>query len=248
MSARIPAMHDKNRVTRAGVRRRYRFFAVLFVLLIAAGGYLSFELGRYQAGYAVADVRRQRAEDTRTIANLERSVDDLRRQVALLETSREIDRETYAQVETNLASLQARIQAQDEELAFYQSIVSPQDGVAGLRIQNMEILPVDSEQQRYLLKLVLVQAIVHSRRVAGVVRLRLAGRNGGVPAALELADLAGDGAAAELPYDFRYFQGLEQLLMLPAGFEPERVEVEIRPGEPRGDPITHEFQWSAVGG
>jgi cell division protein FtsB len=240
-------MHDKHRLTRTGVRRRLRFFSVVFVLLLAAGGYLCFELGRYQAGYVLLDVRRQSAEDEQTIARLERTVDDLRRQVALLETSREIDRETYAQVETNLASLQARIQAQEEELAFYQSIVSPQDGVAGLRVQNLEVVPMDTPQ-RYLLKLVLVQAIVHSQRVSGVVRLSFGGRNGGEAVALGLGELMTDGGSEELAYDFRYFQGFEQVLTLPAGFEPEHVEVEIQPSAPGGEAITQSYRWSALGG
>ena len=65
-----------------------------------------------------------------------------------------------------MGELQAQIQAQEEELVFYRGIVSPQDGVAGLRIQSLEVLPGDGEN-RYLLRLLLVQAIVHSRRVAG---------------------------------------------------------------------------------
>src|SRR5690606_34897958 len=90
---------------------------------------------------------------------------ELERENAVLRTSREVDRETYAQVEANLARLETTIQAQEEELAFYRGIVSPQDGHLGLRVQSLEILPGDRERH-YLLRLVLVQAIVHSRRVS----------------------------------------------------------------------------------
>src|SRR5690606_17910961 len=102
------------------------------------------------------------------------AVAELERELAILRTSREIDRETYAQVEATLTRLESTIQTQEEELAFYRGIVSPQDGHAGLRIQSLEVLPGDRERH-YMLRLVLVQAIVHSRRVSGVVKLRIEG-------------------------------------------------------------------------
>ena len=128
--------------------------------------YLAFELGRYQSGYSMLDHRRERAALAERLAEERGVSDELRRQLAIAETAGDIDRATYSQVESTLGELQAQIQAQEEELVFYRGIVSPQDGVAGLRIQSLEVLPSDGEG-RYLLRLLLVQAIVHSRRVVG---------------------------------------------------------------------------------
>lgn len=233
-------------------RRTPRRVAVAYgvaLVLVAAFGYLCFELGRYQSGYSLLDRRRENAAYRQQLAEERAANEELRRQLAIQETSREIDRATYAQVAADLGELQARIQAQEEELVFYRGIVSPQDGVAGLRVQSLEAVPTEAERH-YLLRLVLVQAIVHSRRVTGVVKLRIAGSRDGQPTALELEDLApADGprsAAEQLAYGFRYFQGLECELVLPAGFEPETVEVEIWPTEPRGERLTQSFAWSAI--
>jgi hypothetical protein len=228
------------------LRRSLPLYAVALVL-VAAGAYLCFELGRYQAGYSLFDQRRRTEQLEQLAAERAAANEDLRRQLAILETSVEIDRETYAQVEGNLSQLEAKIQSQEEELAFYRGIVSPQDGVAGLRIQSLEVLPADSERH-YLLRIVLVQAIIHSRPVAGVVKLRLEGSRDGQPALLELDDLAADAGADELAYGFRYFQGLERELVLPVGFEPSTMQVEISPSEPRGDRLTQSFKWSAISG
>lgn len=175
------------------------------------------------------------------------SIEELRREQAILQTSLEIDRATYEQIEMNLGQLQAQIQAQEEELAFYRGIVSPGDGVAGLRIQDLEILPEDSEQH-HLLRLVLVQAIVHNQRVSGTVRVKLSGSLDDAAAEFDLEQLTVDGQLREIAYGFRYFQSLEQGLVLPVGFEPDTVVVEIWPREPRGEPITRSFQWAAVSG
>ncbi len=225
-------------------RRPVVLYAIGAVLLLS-GAYLLFELGRYQGGYSLLDQRRERAAAAQALAERDASIEELRRQITVLETSRDIDRETYAQVEDNLSQLQARIQAQEEELAFYQGIVSPDDGVTGLRIQLLEVAPADSER-RYVLRIVLVQAIIHDRRVAGVVRLNVMGKRGGEVVELGLGDLVAEGAPGELSYGFRYFQGLQQELVLPVGFEPDRVTVEIWPREPRGEQILQSFQWDAI--
>lgn len=217
------------------------------IVLIAAGGYLSFELGRDRAGYSLLDERRQTTLYETEIAELNAEIEELRRRQAILETSGEIDRETYARVETNLGQLQSRIQAQEEELAFYRGIVSPRDGVAGLKVQSLEVLPSDAEQT-HLLRLVLVQAIVHSRLVSGLVRIRLLGARDGESAQYDLEQLAPEEADDGMAYEFRYFQSFEQEIRLPVGFEPATVEVEIWPTEPRGEPVTQSFAWSAVNG
>ena len=219
--------------------------AGLVCALVLSGGYLLYELGRLQGGYAVLDQRRVRLELQDALAERDAQTEELRRQIALLETSREIDRQTYAEVERHLGQLQARIQAQDEELAFYQGIVAPEDGVAGLRIQTLQVSPADSAQ-RYTLRLVLVQAIIHEHSVAGTVRVHIAGSRDGETVDLDLGDLAAGGAVEELGYAFRYFQDLEQDLVLPVGFEPDRIEVQVRPSEPDGEPVSQSFQWSAI--
>src|SRR5690606_19552974 len=205
------------------------------------------ELGRYWAGYSLLESRRALETSEAALAAERAAASELERELAILRTSREVDRETYAQVEATLARLETTIKEQEEELAFYRGIVSPQDGHAGLRVQSLEILPGDLER-RYLLRLVLVQAIVHNRRVSGVVKLRVAGRVGGEPASFALEELSADEAGpAELAYEFRYFQPLEQELVLPVGFEPASVEVEVLPGEPRGERIAQSFAWAVRG-
>lgn len=213
------------------------------MVLIAAFGYLCFELGRHTAGYSLLEHRRAIEATEEALAAQAASVTELERELAILRTSRDIDRETYAQVEGALARLEGTIQSQEQELAFYRGIVSPQDGDSGLRIQSLEILPGDRER-RYTLRIVLVQAIVHNRRVSGVVRLRVAGGLRGEAASYGLADLNGAEPGNELAYEFRYFQSLERELELPVGFEPASVEVEVLPREPRGDRLTQAFEWS----
>lgn len=206
--------------------------------------YLSFELGRFRSGYSILDHRRDTAALAESLA-AERDVsEELRRQLAIAETASDIDRATYSQVESTLADLQAQIQTQEEELVFYRGIVSPQDGVAGLRIQSLEVLPSDGEG-RYSLRLLLVQAIMHNRRVSGAVKLQLEGTQGGQTVSFDVAELVVPGEGYDMAYEFRYFQSLEAEVALPVAFEPDRVAVEIWPNEPRAERIKQTFDWPA---
>lgn len=227
-------------------RRFSRLLVAIGAVVLAAGAYLSYELGRYQAGYSLLDERRRSQRFETELAEREARIEELERRQAILETSREIDRETYARVEAELERLQQRIQAQEEELAFYRGIVTPADGVSGLRIQSLEIGAGDSERH-YRLRLTLVQAIVHNERVSGSVRLTFAGRLDGEPAELGYADVATGAAAGALGYDFRYFQTLEREVLLPVGFEPDTVTVQAQP-QGADDPVTQQFGWNEVGG
>lgn len=232
-------------MTAPGTRPAWMY--ALVALVVGSSLYLAYELGRYQSGYSILDQRRERAQLTQELAEERGVSDELRRQLAIGETASEIDRATYAQVETTLADLQAQIQTQEEELVFYRGIVSPQDRVAGLRIQSLEALPGDGER-RYLVRLLLVQAIQHRARVSGAVKLQLEGLQDGQMASFDAAELVVPGEPYDMAYEFRYFQGLEAELALPVGFEPQRMTVEIWPNEARAERINQTFEWPAIAG
>jgi hypothetical protein len=220
---------------------------ILIVAVVCGSLVLAHELGRFNGGFSSLDQRRERESLNATIAERDRTIEDLQRTIAILETSQDIDRETYAQVEVNLDELQARIQAQEEELAFYRGIISPEDGVAGLRVQTLELRPSEGGRS-YVLHLVLVQAITHDRRVSGTVRFDVVGTLDGNEVTYRLDDLFMDETAGALAYSFRYFQDLQRELVLPDGFRPSELNMEIRPREPSGDVLEQAFEWGSVTG
>ena len=225
-------------------RRSGRSVTVYVLAAIVAVGalYLAFELGRFESGYSILDHRRGQAALAAKVAQENATNDELRRQLAIVNTASDIDKATYSKVESTLGDLQAQIQAQEEELVFYRGIVSPKDGVAGLRIQSLEVLPSDAEG-RFVLRLLLVQAIMHNRRVSGNVKLQLEGIQDGQMASFDVAELVAPGEPYDMAYEFRYFQGIETELALPFGFEPQRVIVEIWPNEARAERINQSFEW-----
>ena len=168
-----------------------RILACALVVAAVGVGYLLFEYGRREGGFNTLEAREARVQLENELAEATRTNDELRQKVALLETSRGVDQEAYSQVEDTLADLQRQLQEQREELDFYRTIVTPADGVNGLRIQELSVSP-GAQGSSYRLQLVLVQAAQHDKLIAGVVNVTVDGAQAGRPVSYELGRLVSD--------------------------------------------------------
>ena len=214
----------------------------LLVGLAFVSGYLVFEFGRISGGYDIVDAFNDRRDYESRIAALDDEIVTLKQEVALLETHREIDREAYKEVEAGLASLQAKIQEQRDAIAFYRGIVSPEDGLSGLRVQDLR-LSRGSAEREYMVRLVLVQAMKHDRKVSGNVNLSVEGSQDGVDRSYAFTELIAPDADKGWAFSFRYFQDFDRQLVLPDGFTPQRIHVEVRSRTRSIDSIEESFAW-----
>jgi len=215
--------------------------------LAVVSGYLIFEYGRISAGYDVVDARNERAAFNDQIDLLNAEITDLKQEIAVLETHREIDREAYKEVEASLVELQSKIQEQQDAIAFYRGIVSPEDGKPGLRVQDFRLTRGGAERE-FNLRLVLVQAMKHDRKVSGSVEVSVEGSQDGVATTYALGDLQPEDADHKWPFSFRYFQDFDRQLILPDGFTPERVNVAVRSTTRSIASIEESFAWAMTQG
>lgn len=226
----------------AGSARRRRLLAVLALAAAVAAGWGLFELGAWHAGLERTAISLERRSLNRELAELRRTNQALRERVTLLETSREIDRQAYRQVEISLSELQGEVQAREEELQFYRSILSPEDRLPGLRVERTDLRLLPSGG--FVLRLVVVQAMRQSNRLEGEVQLLLRGRSGDEEQVLALAEwLSESSRSVDFGFSFRYFQELEWEFRLPEGFVPERLQVELLPGGRDAIPVSLPLEW-----
>lgn len=194
---------------------------------VLLGGYLAFELGRIQAGYNLADALAERASYRAEIDGLEGQIAGLKEEIALLQTHRDIDVAAYRDVEASLTELQRKIQEQRDAIEFYRGIISPADGGRGLRVQDLKLVKADNDGL-YNLRLVLVQVKQHDRSVKGEVEFSLDGAQDGVARTYSLDELLPADEDSNWPFSFRYFQDFDRQLRLPEGFQPERINIEVK--------------------
>lgn len=220
---------------------------LVIATLVLVAGYLVYEYGRISAGYDVVDAAAERQSFEDHIQSLDEEIADLKQEVALLETHREVDREAYKEVEASLMALQAKIQEQQDAISFYRGIVSPADGNAGLRVQDLKLTRA-REERAFNVRLVLVQAMKHDRKVSGDVIVTVLGSLDGVETEYSFADLKGPDDDAAWKFSFRYFQDFDRQLVLPDGFEPERITVQVQSRTRSISSIEESFAWATSSG
>lgn len=216
-------------------------------LALLLGAYLAFELGRIQAGYNIADAIAEKSELERRIDQLEASIASQKETIALLETHQDIDKAAYRDVEASLSDLQQKIQEQRDAIEFYRGIISPADGGRGLRVQDLK-LEKGAEEGLYNVRLVLVQVKQHDRSVKGEVAFSVDGDQDGSAQTYQLADLLPENADSAWPFSFRYFQNFDRQLVLPDGFRPERINIEVKSRTKSVASVKQSFLWDSSQG
>jgi hypothetical protein len=219
-------------------------FALVVAVLVGGVGWLAFQRGQLAAGHdAVAEAGERQALAEKA-SRLEAENTRLNARVAELEMARRLDRDAYGQIERTLGDLQSQLARQGDDLAFYRSIVSPADGIQGLRIQRFEVDP-GVKPREFVLKLTLVQAMRHDSVAAGLAQIVLSGMREGRPARYTVGELLGN-PRAQLPFSLRYFQTIEQVVTLPEGFQAFELQVTVTSGALKF-PLQQSFAWK-VGG
>jgi len=217
-------------VPAASAPRRRLLTWIGLAVLAAVALYGAYEYGRYDARHG-----RQAGEGgvEGELERLEKANRQLRLQLAERETERVGQGRERAEVSRALGELQAQLARQAQELAFYRGIVEQGASDAGVRVQQMRIVP-GKAPGRFRIRLTLVQTVRPDTTVVGLLGLRVDGQGGGP-------------VTAELPFSFRYFQRLEPDVRLPQGFVPERLTVELRPGRKGARPASQSWLWSVEG-
>ena len=105
-----------------------------------------------------------------------------------------------------------------------------------------------SAEREFNLRLVLVQAMKHDRKVSGDVALSVQGSQDGVDTVYTLKQLIPAEAESAWPFSFRYFQDFDRRLVLPDGFTPERIRVEVRSKTRSIQSIEESYAWATSQG
>lgn len=222
-----------------------RGLALAVLLIGLALVWTAYELGRSRAGYSRFDAQQRESALQNELLASQAETAELRERLALVETNGKIKEEAYRQVEERLADLQARIQQQSEDLAFYRGIVSA-DQQSGLRVQDLNV-QAGPDPGAYSVRLVLAQALRNDKRITGKMELVVEGEQAGQPQALNLKELTGS-SAASMNFGFRYFQNLQADVTIPEDFVPARVTIRLRPSGSSGKDVEESFDWVVTPG
>jgi hypothetical protein len=225
---------------RAPMLRNALLIATIVVAVFAL--YVTYELGRYDAGYDRQAAAQQRNELEVKIDKLEQSDREMRTQIAESDTIRVGRSHEQAEVARSIEELQAQVARQSQELAFYRGLVAQKTVTLGVKVDQLHIIP-GTRPGSYLVKLALVRAGRADADVAGTLHLILEGASTDGPKSLELPYLTG-GHVRDIKFSFRYLQSLQQDIAFPQPFKPEQLTVELESSRKDVPPLSQSFRWN----
>ena len=125
------------------------------------------------------------------------------------------------------------------ELGFFREIMMPDAGDQGLRVKRFSV--TSKGESQFVISATLIHVSDRPRVVSGSVKIEVEGTQGG--STVILANSALKGSPEELRFRFRYFQELEQTVVLPQDFAPASLKfVMIGNNRP---PAEAQFVWPA---
>ncbi len=225
------------------LRQRYAKVA-LVLLVLGLGGWGVFLLGQQAAGLDNGSLRAERDQLLAQLDETEISNRQLSQRVAVLERAEQIDRQAYGEVERSLKQVQDEMLELREEVAFYRGIVSPAETASGLSVTRFSLFGI-GEEGVYRFKLVLTQLRSNNRLVKGYARIAIDGVLHGKQTRLSLKEVSG-GTLDRLKLRFKYFQNIEGDIVLPEGFLPSRVIIEVAPVGKGWKHFKKSFDWSDI--
>lgn len=237
--ARMISQPNERLVVRQPTPLRMKLlYAFLGIGAIYVLGTQSYQYGLEQAGYSHSQaVREQAALDLR-IRDLESDNAQQRESLARVQRQLQIDSTAYKEVDISLEASTHQIADLREELNFYRNIIAPGNKSRGLQIQNLRIEPAGIRDQ-YRYKLVLIQAFNHKRMVTGRVGITVSGVLDGAHKSVKIER----GANTPLGVNFRYFQNIEGILVLPNGFKPLQIQVGVYTGGQAEPKVEKSLPW-----
>ena len=222
---------------------RRRAVRIGLALGAALALYLTFEAGRFVAGYSIiAAVREQDAQQD-TIVRLEHADRALQAQLLELQTVNAAHAREAQVVTRTIADLQAHVARLSETLAFYKDVVAQGAPPIGLRVGEV-LLASGRRAGHYRLHLSLLRADRPDGAVSGTVSVSVDGVG---PGRATLDNRSLTGSSTGMRYRFRYYQELREDLVLPPGFKPKYLTVTVRARHARIAPLIRAYPWDVIG-
>jgi len=225
---------------------KHRAKITIAIVVLCAAGWWMYELGHSRAGFDYDNLLVERNALNDKLEKANEVITRHRERIAILERAGQIDKKGYGGVEQSLNQVQDEMLELKEEVAFYRGIVSPTDTASGLNIADFRVSGI-GEERAYRFKLVMTQMKSNVRVVQGYAQVAFEGLQDGAQVEHTLYKVSG-GTLDKLRLRFKYFQNIEGEIVLPEGFLPSRVVVDVVPSGNDQTRLKKTFDWPDIMG
>ncbi len=200
----------------------------------------------YLYGLRVAGYERSAAHEAidqlqQQLAELQSLYAESQHQTAMIERNIRIDDGASQEIKLSLNEAQQETLELKKELAFFKSIVSPEQDNRSLAIQSIQLKQGENGDYHY--KVMVSQRGHNDRLASGTIDITVNGQEAGQAKTLTLSEVS-QNAKKEQKFGFKYFQNFEGTLSLPVTFTPENLRVVVTPSIKAIDALDEQFSWA----
>ncbi|MBL0163838.1 MAG: hypothetical protein IPP82_09415 [Xanthomonadales bacterium] len=163
----------------------------------------------------------------------------LKMRIAVLERSEQVAKAALTELQQTLRDREEEIAGVRADLAFYGRLVGGAKR-EGLAVQALSLKPVP-DSRAWNFSATLTQNFKRGPETRGKLTLSVSGIRAGKLETLEWNELGQAPENAGIEYAFKYFQQVNGTIMLPEGFEPNRVRASADGDSGRSE---QEFPWN----
>lgn len=215
------------------------------VIALIIAGYFVYRFGQAKGGFDARESSSQVRQLQAQNKHLSDTNQKLKHEMAMLETGQTIDTTSYQQLQETVKTLENTLSAQNKELRFYRQVMSPEEKVEGLHVLNPRVSKLENSQE-YQLDMVIYQYHKIIRDLKGKVVLTIQGEQNGVPQEYALQNLFSDNNGQSPEFSFRYFQSYGLRFVVPEGYVPNALNVQIIPATRGYKPVSKTLEWSEL--
>lgn len=222
-------------------RRKLLLLLLMSVLLLALG-WRVFEYGRIQGGFDGDQAEEQVQQCMQQVNEEQQAAAELLAQVARYKREAQIEREAGRVLQMELISMRKEGDELRNEVALLRSLISTKRG--SLYIKRFEIHSTETGN-RYQYQLIVAQALDNVGTTKGKLSISILGKLDGKDKRIDLKQFSED-AAASIALSFKHYQEVNGVIVLPDGFVPESVEMEIQPKNTKLSKMNKQFAWQVI--
>lgn len=145
----------------------------------------------------------------------------------------QVERAAQANLSKELAKLQDEDMRLKQDVAFYKNILTENVGTSQVKLHSFE-LTKGQQPNQYEYHLLIVQSGRHDKTIQGNIKLMLSGIQSGKPVSLPVT--LDSTAAQAMKINFKYYQRIDGMFLVPAGMLAQAVEasfIEIGGNRPK---------------
>jgi hypothetical protein len=207
--------------------------------------WLFFMLGQAYQSYELSYFKLERETLVAQIDGLDSRNHNLVKKNAQLSSSSRIENDAYVLANQAHIKLQQQLLEQEEELVFYQSIVSPKDVELVINLQTFEVKP-RGKKGVFSYKMVLTKRGKGTKKIAGSATVLIRGEDKEGERELLLSKIDLDKSDGDTNFSFRYFQVFEGEFSFVEDFVPYELEIGIVSTTKKIKSFTDTISWARV--